>query len=154
MAPWIKDSILPFLPSLLTILGWWIVGRRDGIGKKKEAHNRRVNLAIEQSQKIYESAKKFYLLSGSAPEASALEDMLNCDFRRLSTILGLVNKSLISENQKQSIGNSFIEYKKVVTGGQFGTRSRNAYPLNHLLFVEIDNTYNDFFLELEKIMQI
>ncbi|RSN83394.1 hypothetical protein EA770_07310 [Acinetobacter baumannii] len=154
MSPWIKEYILPFLPSLLTILGWWIVGRRDGIGKRKEAHNRRVTLAIEQSQKIYECAKKFYILSGSDSEASALEDMINCDFRRLSTILALVNKSLLSDKQIQSIGNSFIDYKKVVTGGQFGTKSRNAYSLNHQLFVDIDNTYNDFFLELEKIMQI
>lgn len=154
MAPWLKEYILPFLPSLLTILGWWIVGRRDGISKKKETHNRRVNLAIDQSQKIYESAKKFYVLSGSASEASALEDMLNCDFRRLSTIIGLVNKSLLSEHQKQSLGNSFIDYKKAVTGGQFGTKSRQAYPLNHQLFVDIDNAYNDFFLDLEKVMQI
>lgn len=149
MASIVKDVILPFLPSVLTIVGWWIVASRDSDSKKNAIHNRRVESASKLIDKILLDAKKFYSLPGSDPEAQAIGSLIVSDFKKLSAIVNLVIKEL-KGSEKLSISVAFIEYKKTVTGGGFGTISRLAISSSNQLYFDIDATHNDLYIELEK----
>lgn len=145
----IKDVILPFLPSALTIIGWWIVASRDSISKKNAIHNKRVEAASKLIDKILLDAKKFYSLPGLDTEAQGIGSLLTSDFKKLSSIIILITKEL-SDAEKQSLSLAFIEYKKMVTGGKFGTVSRPVISTSNQLYFDIDATYNDLYIELEK----
>lgn len=149
MASIVKDLILPFLPSALTIIGWWIVASRDSSSKKNAIHNKRVEAASKLIDKILLDAKKFYSLPGSDVEAQGMGSLLTSDFKKLSSIVTLITNEL-GDAEKQSLAVAFIEYKKMVTGGQFGTVSRTALTTSNQLYFDIDATYNDLYIELEK----
>lgn len=149
MASIVKDVILPFLPSFLTIVGWWIVASRDSDSKKNAIHNRRVESASKLIDKILLDAKKFYSLPGSDLEAQAIGSLIVSDFKKLSAIVNLVIKEL-KGSEKLSISVAFIEYKKTVTGGRFETISRLAINSSNQLYFDIDATHNDLYIELEK----
>ncbi|MCK4088388.1 hypothetical protein HCY58_15220 [Acinetobacter radioresistens] len=149
MANIVKDVILPFLPSILTIIGWWIVASRDGNSKKNAIHNRRVESASKLIDKILMDAKKFYSLVGSDPEARVISSLIVSDFKKLSAIVNLIIKELKAA-EKQSLSVAFIEYKKMVTGGEFETISRSAVGSSNQFYLDIDATHNDLYIELEK----
>ncbi|WP_287966903.1 hypothetical protein [Acinetobacter sp.] len=145
----IKDVILPFLPSALTIIGWWIVASRDSSSKKNAIHNKRVEAASKLIDKILLDAKKFYSLPGTDAEAKGIRSLLISDFKKLSSIIILITKEL-NEVEKQSLSVAFIEYKKMITGGEFETVSRPLISTSNQLYFDIDATYNDLYIELEK----
>lgn len=149
----IKDVILPFTPSALTIIGWWIVANRDSTSKKNTIHNRRVESASKLIDKILLDAKKFYLLPGSDLEAQGMSSLITSDFKKLSSIINLVSKEL-SDPEKQSLAVAFIDFKKTVTGGTFGTISRPVITTTNQLYFDIDTIYNDLYIELEKVYLI
>lgn len=153
MADIIKDLILPFLPSALTIVGWWIVANRDSNSKKNAIHNKRVEAASKLIDKILLDAKKFYSLLGSDVEAQGMSSLITSDFKKLSSIINLVSKEL-SDPEKQSLAVAFIDFKRTVTGGAFGTISRPVITASNQLNFDIDTTYNDLYIELEKVFLI
>lgn len=153
MKGFLKDIILPFLPSLLTIVGWWIVANRDSDAKKNANHNRRVEVAIKLIDKILLDAKNFYSLSGSDKEAQSIAFLLTSDFKKLSMIITLISKNC-GPKEKQALGKAFIEFKKIVTGGDFETKSRAAIPKSNQIYFDIDGLYNELYIELEKIILI
>lgn len=153
MPNFLKEIILPFLPSALTIIGWWIVGSRDNKSKKNAIHNKRVEAAINLINKILLDAKKFYSLSGTDQEAQGIRSIITSDFKKLSALV-----ILISENfelpQKTSLSMSFIDFKKIVTGGSFETLERNITSNSNQLYIDIDSLHNELFVELEKSYKI
>lgn len=153
MADIVKDVILPFLPSALTIVGWWIVAKRDSISKKNAIHNKRVESASKLIDKILLDAKKFYSLAGSDLEAQGMSSLIASDFKKLSSIVNLLSKEL-SDPEKQSLATTFLDFKRTVTGGAFGTLSRPIIASSNQLYVDIDSTYNDLYIELEKVYLI
>ena len=153
MASIVKDLILPFLPSALTILGWWVVANRDSSSKKNAIHNKRVESASKLIDKILLDAKKFYSLPGSDSEAQGMSSLLTSDFKKLSSTINLISNEL-SDPEKQSLATAFIDYKRTVTGGQFGTISRPIITSSNQLYFDLDATYNDLYIELEKVFLI
>lgn len=149
MSSIVKDVILPLLPSTLTIIGWWIVGTRDSNSKKNAIHNKRVEAAIELIDKILLDAKLFYSQSGSALEAKNMRSSIISNFKKLSSIINLLLPEL-SATDKHSLAAAFIEYKKLVTGGEFETLSRSAIPSSNQFYSDIDSSYNELYIELEK----
>ncbi|MCF0265462.1 hypothetical protein KW868_13480 [Acinetobacter guillouiae] len=145
----VKDLILPFLPSALTIIGWWIVASRDINSKKNAIHNKRVEAASKLIDEILLDAKKFYSLSGSDVEAKGISSLIKSDFRKLSSIVKLISNE-IGEVEKISLATTFIEYKKSITGGEFETVSRIPISSTNQLYFDIDAAYNDLYIELEK----
>lgn len=145
----IKDIILPLLPSALTMMGWWIVASRDGNSKKNLIHNKRVESASKLMDKILLDAKKFYSLSGSDIEAQTMSHLIASDFKKLSTMVTLISKEL-REKERLSLAIEFIEYKKTITGGQFGTISRISIASSNQLYIDIDTAYDSLYMELEK----
>ena len=55
-----KTYFLPLLPSLLTILGWYIVYKRDNTSKANTIHNKRIEAAQKTIDEIAASAKTYY----------------------------------------------------------------------------------------------
>ncbi|WP_047428662.1 hypothetical protein [Acinetobacter sp. neg1] len=153
MKNFVKDIILPLLPSALTIIGWWIVGTRDNNSKKNAIHNKRVEAATELIDKILDDAKSFYLQSGSTPAAQSTRSLIISNFKKLSSIINLLLKEL-NPSDKNSLSSTFIEYKKIVTGGEFETPSRNAVASSNQFYSDIDSFYNELYIELEKTYKI
>ncbi len=149
MDPIVKELILPFLPSVLTIIGWWIVYSRDNTSKKNAIHNKRVEAALKLIDKILDDAKRAYSLSGSENETENIEALLMSNFKKLSTIIQLIMKEY-SGAEKQSLGTAFLDYKKIITGGQFGSKTRLPISSSNQLYVSFDTIYNDLYIELEK----
>jgi len=149
----VKDIILPLLPSTLTIIGWWIVGARDNNSKKNAIHNKRVEVATDLIDKILQDAKSFYLQSGNTSEALSARPLIISHFKKLSSIINLLSKELNAQD-KLSLASSFIDYKKIVTGGEFETPSRNAVPSSNQFYSDIDSSYNELYIELEKTYKV
>lgn len=153
MANIVKDIILPLLPSALTIIGWWIVGSRDSNSKKNAIHNKRVEAATDLIDKILLDSKKFYLLAGDDLEAQSMRSLIISDFKKLSSIINLLSNQLAT-NDKQSLAVAFIEYKKIVTGGEFETLSRKAISNSNQFYADIDSFYNELYIGLEKTQKV
>lgn len=145
----VKDIILPLLPSALTIIGWWIVGARDSNSKKNAIHNKRVEAATELIDKILLDAKIFYSQSGSTIETKSMRSSIISNFKKLSSIVNLLSNEL-GATDKHSLASAFIEYKKIVTGGEFETLSRGAISSSNQFYSDIDSLYNELYIELEK----
>ncbi len=145
----IKDLILPFLPSVLTIIGWWIVGSRDSNSKKNVIHNKRVEAAAKLIDKILLDAKKFYSLPGADIEAQGMSSLITSDFKKLSSIINLISQKL-EATEKHSLALAFIDFKKDITGGTFGTLSRTPISPSNQLYFDIDASYNELYIELEE----
>lgn len=149
----VKDIILPLMPSALTIIGWWIVGTRDNKTKKNTIHNKRVEAAIALIDKILQDAKGFYLQPGSTPEAQSKRPLIISNFKKLSSIINLLSKEL-NNPDKHSLANTFIDYKKIVTGGEFETSSRIAISNTNQFYSDLDSFYNELYIELEKTYKV
>lgn len=145
----VKDIILPLLPSALTIIGWWIVGARDSNSKKNAIHNKRVETATELIDKILLDAKFFYSQLGGAVEATSMRSSIISNFKKLSSIINLLSHEL-EASDKHSLASTFIEFKKIVTGGEFETLSRSAISSSNQFYSDIDSFYNELYIELEK----
>lgn len=150
MKEFIKDIILPFLPSLLTILGWWIVGKRDNKSKKHGIHNKRVEVAIEVSEKILVNVKDFYNIDGRNIDAERSRSVIKSDFKKLSSIITLLAEDM-EYTSKTGLFTDFLSYKKVATGGEFESKSRSIYDLSSQFFADLDGTHNDFYIHLQRI---
>ncbi|KHF78412.1 hypothetical protein PJ15_1470 [Acinetobacter sp. neg1] len=60
----------------------------------------------------------------------------------------------LNPSDKNSLSSTFIEYKKIVTGGEFETPSRNAVASSNQFYSDIDSFYNELYIELEKTYKI
>ena len=149
-----KTYSLPLLPSLLTILGWYIVYKRDNTSKANTIHNKRIEAAQKTIDEIAASAKTYYSYSGSDEEAKKLEPILTTSLQKLGVYISLVSDQLKDDGQKRDLEINFIEFRKIISGGNFGTLSRQKIGVDNQLYNDINMISNDLFLSLEKNLKI
>jgi hypothetical protein len=146
-----KDFLLPLLPSLLTILGWFLVFRRENRVKDNEIHNRRISLASNLVGEIVSNAKKYYVQSGSDSEAPFMEQSIKSDLKKLSGLINLINMGCKKHSNNITI--FFIDFRRAISGGEFEISSRLPYTASHPKFNQIHIAENELFIELEKLNQ-
>lgn len=149
-----KTYFLPLLPSLLTILGWYIVYKRDNISKANNIHNKRIESAQKTIDDIAASAKTYYSYPGNDQEAKKLEPIITTSLQKLGVFISLISNQLKDEGQRQDLQTNFIEFRKIISGGNFGTSSRNKIGPDNQLYNDINMISNDLFLSLEKNLKI
>lgn len=149
-----KTYILPLLPSLLTILGWYIVYKTNNASRANTIHNKRIELAQKTIDEIAASAKTYYSYSGNDDEARKLQPIITTGLQKLSAFISLVSDQLKDEEQKYDLQINFIAFRKIISGGKFGTISRNKFGPDNQIYSDINLTSINLFLSLERNLKI
>ena len=67
----------------------------------------------------------------------------------LKNFMQLISQKL-EATEKHSLALAFIDFKKDITGGTFGTLSRTPISPSNQLYFDIDASYNELYIELEE----
>ncbi|WP_315368769.1 hypothetical protein [Kingella oralis] len=128
---WFYQFVLPLLPTLLTIIGWWIVGNRETNKRKNDRFHHRIDAAIQISQELKDMAIEYYSKDEAACKELGREIVFA--FKKLSDLCNKIE-------QGGNIQKHFNNFKITVTGGNFQSNSRHAlsFENNHFLVIRDD----------------
>lgn len=123
---WFYLYVLPLLPTVLTIIGWWIVHQREQNKRQTDRFHNRIDAAIELSNEVKSLAIVYY----SKPENEIPEQDQEIVFT-LKKLADLCNKIAHNHDKLQK---AFNDFKIEVTGGDFQSKKRGVLPTYHQKF--------------------
>ncbi|ATO18298.1 hypothetical protein BS636_00710 [Acinetobacter sp. LoGeW2-3] len=159
----IKDFILPLVPSLITIIGWYVIANlerskiRDNRQevkelKAKDLFERRLFQILEKIDDLHLLSKEYYKHSGSDPFVLEYDHVIPIKFKQLNH---LINRAFCPESVSSLtpvLTKAYIDFKRVITGGDFASKRREVYKLDHSKYSDISKYYMNLYLEIEKFL--
>lgn len=139
---WLSQFVLPLMPTVLTIIGWVIVGKREENKRKTDRFHARIDAAIELSQELKKLAIRYY----QEDESLSVELGQEIVFTQ-KKLSDLCNKL----EQGGEIQNRFNELKIEITGGNFQSKQRQRLEPNHQKFLMIRNKAFDLRKSLDDL---
>lgn len=134
----IKNFILPFMPTVLTIAGWLIVFWREKKKSINDRRNKRIDSAIEMVSYLEQKGREYYQLPVN--KGKDLELDIKFTFRKLSMSCSKISPSLDP---------TVNDLKKSITGGNFESHSRKILDKDHKLLYEIQQNAEYLFQKLD-----
>lgn len=136
---WFYEWILPLSPTILTIIGWWVIGKREQDKRKNDRFHQRIDTAILLIAEIKKLAIEYYGKNGS--ECTEIGQEIVFKFKKLSYLCGKISQDSV-------IQNCFLAFKIEISGGDFQNYHRSALPNKHQKFLDI----RDKAFELRKML--
>ena len=168
----VKDIILPLIPSILTIVGWLIVSKQQETARAEqqrlvnedraeqqrlvnEDRNRadkteRISNILNQITDIKELSFTYYQLDANDTNAIELGLIIPARIQQLNHF---INRACC-QNQvlPEPIRKKFIKFRRALTGGTFGSVQRISLPITDNLYQKIIRAELDLYIELEKLL--
>ena len=168
----VKDIILPLIPSILTIVGWLIVSKQQETARAEqqrlvnedraeqqrlvnEDRNRadkteRISNILNQITDIKELSFTYYQLDANDTNAIELGLIIPARIQQLNHF---INRACC-QNQvlPEPIRKKFIKFRRALTGGTFGSAQRISLPITDNLYQKIIRAELDLYIELEKLL--
>jgi len=168
----VKDIILPLVPSILTIVGWLIVSKQQETARAEqqrlvnedraeqqrlvnEDRNRadkteRISNILNQITDIKELSFTYYQLDANDTNAIELGLIIPARIQQLNHF---INRACC-QNQvlPEPIRKKFIKFRRTLTGGTFGSAQRISLPITDNLYQKIIRAELDLYIELEKLL--
>ena len=168
----VKDIILPLIPSILTIVGWLIVSKQQETARAEqqrlvnedraeqqrlvnEDRNRadkteRISNILNQITDIKELSFTYYQLDANDTNAIELGLIIPARIQQLNHF---INRACC-QNQvlPEPIRKKFIKFRRTLTGGTFGSAQRISLPITDNLYQKIIRAELDLYIELEKLL--
>ncbi|MBJ8442218.1 hypothetical protein [Acinetobacter junii] len=158
---YIKDYLLPLIPSFLTIAGWVILSKQEKTARNeqkalmeseicKKNKEDRINKILININEIKNLAFDYYQLSGSTEDAVELSLLIQARIQQLNHFItrGCSEANTLAP----SIVKKFNKFRRVLTGGDFGSRVRPNINLTDPLYTKIVKAELDLYLEIEKLL--
>ena len=168
----VKDIVLPLVPSILTIVGWLIVSKQQETARAEqqrlvnedraeqqrlvnEDRNRadkteRISSILNQITDIKELSFTYYQLDANDTNAIELGLIIPARIQQLNHF---INRACC-QNQvlPEPIRKKFIKFRRTLTGGTFGSVQRISLPITDNLYQKIIRAELDLYIELEKLL--
>ena len=168
----VKDIILPLIPSILTIVGWLIVSKQQETARAEqqrlvnedraeqqrlvnEDRNRadkteRISNILNQITDIKELSFTYYQLDANDTNAIELGLIIPARIQQLNHF---INRACC-QNQvlPEPIRKKFIKFRRALTGGTFGSVQRISLPITDNLYQKIIRAELDLYIEVEKLL--
>ena len=168
----VKDIVLPLVPSILTIVGWLIVSKQQETARAEqqrlanedraeqqrlvnEDRNRadkteRISSILNQITDIKELSFTYYQLDANDTNAIELGLIIPARIQQLNHF---INRACC-QNQvlPEPIRKKFIKFRRTLTGGTFGSAQRISLPITDNLYQKIIRAELDLYIELEKLL--
>jgi hypothetical protein len=168
----VKDIVLPLVPSILTIVGWLIVSKQQETARAEqqrlvnedraeqqrlvnEDRNRadkteRISSILNQITDIKELSFTYYQLDANDTNAIELGLIIPARIQQLNHF---INRACC-QNQvlPEPIRKKFIKFRRALTGGTFGSVQRISLPITDNLYQKIIRAELDLYIELEKLL--
>ena len=168
----VKDIVLPLVPSILTIVGWLIVSKQQETARAEqqrlvnedraeqqrlvnEDRNRadkteRISSILNQITDIKELSFTYYQLDANDTNAIELGLIIPARIQQLNHF---INRACC-QNQvlPEPIRKKFIKFRRALTGGTFGSVQRISLPITDNLYQKIIRAELDLYIEVEKLL--
>ena len=168
----VKDIVLPLVPSILTIVGWLIVSKQQETARAEqqrlvnedraeqqrlvnEDRNRadkteRISSILNQITDIKELSFTYYQLDANDTNAIELGLIIPARIQQLNHF---INRACC-QNQvlPEPIRKKFIKFRRTLTGGTFGSVQRISLPITDNLYQKIIRAELDLYIEVEKLL--
>jgi hypothetical protein len=157
----VKDILLPLIPSVLTILGWIIVSKQEKKARVEQKQllnedidrankKERISSILSQITDIKQLSFNYYQLNATDPDAIELGLIIPARIQQLNHF---INRACC-QNQvlSQPISKKFIKFRRALTGGTFGSGQRVSLPITDNLYQKIIRAELDLYIEIEKLL--
>ncbi|MCU4494948.1 hypothetical protein KTI63_21140 [Acinetobacter guillouiae] len=158
---YIKDYLLPLIPSILTIAGWIILSNQEKAARNEQKtlleqeiadRNKedRIKKILLNINEIKDLSFNYYQLNGSIEAALELNLLIQARIQQLNHFIA--RGCCESNSIPPQIIKKFNKFRRVLTGGLFGSRVRPAINLSDPLYSKIIRAELDLYLEIEKLL--
>ena len=120
---WFYFYIMPLMPTVLTIAGWFFIVRREKSKRRLERKDRRIDAALTLLGKIVTDALHYYTVDDAD---HALANTIKHNLKWLAKLCARINGNL-----------KITELRTVTTGGDFQSKKRMLLKPDHEKFIQI-----------------
>lgn len=120
---WFYFYIMPLMPTVLTIAGWFFIVRREKSKRRLERKDRRIDAALTLLEKIETDALHYYTVDDAD---HALANTIKHNLKWLAKLCARINGNL-----------KITELRTVTTGGDFQSKKRMLLKPDHEKFIQI-----------------
>ena len=119
-----------FVSWILVILGWYLVSEDQKKSQKRTETRALYDKAIEICFDVEKAAYEYYTLNNNDPLVARKSVEIKRDISRIAKIVN--NKRETVQNPK--LNNAIIEFRKIITGGEFDKKGRSPWPCDDVRF--------------------
>lgn len=158
---YIKDYLLPIIPSILTIAGWIVLSKQEKTARREQkelleqeiANKRqedRIQKILININEIKDLCFEYYQLPGSNESAVELHLLIQARIQQLNHFIsrGCCDSNVVPAQ----IIKKFNKFRRALTGDQFGSRVRPTINLTNPLYTKIVKAELELYLEIEKLL--
>ena len=120
---WFYFYIMPLMPTVLTIAGWFFINHREKSKRRLERKDRRIDAALTLLEKIEVDALRYYAVNDAD---NVLANAIKHNLKWLAKLCARINGNL-----------KVTELRTVTTGGDFQSRNRLPLDPDHVKFIQI-----------------
>lgn len=113
------SSYLPFLPAIITIIGWYVVAKQTEWRELRKEIREHLGDLRESGASVIALATRYWL-GGDAPDAPAAAIELKAEVARLARISATLNLSGLAIETAELVA----DVREAATGGSFETKNR------------------------------
>ncbi|OHR44967.1 hypothetical protein HMPREF2753_09150 [Neisseria sp. HMSC071C03] len=132
---WFYFYIIPLMPTVLTIAGWFFIDCREKSKRRLERKDRRIDAALTLLEKIEADALRYYAVDDAD---NVLANAIKHNLKWLAKLCARINSNL-----------KVTELRTVTTGGDFESKKRMLLKPGHNKFTQISNAVFKLRDELE-----
>ncbi len=132
---WFYFYIIPLMPTVLTIAGWFFIDCREKSKRRLERKDRRIDAALTLLEKIEADALLYYAVDDAD---NVLANAIKHNLKWLAKLCARINSNL-----------KVTELRTVTTGGDFESKKRMLLKPGHNKFTQIRNVVFKLRDELE-----
>lgn len=126
------EYVTPYLPVIITILGWWIVSRQNDRRERRKEVRELVKQAEQRVDAVLSLAMEFYALPGKDPRCAELAAKIRYNLGTLDPL----RQRLDANGLKCDAVSEIIAFKQSITGGEFESQARKKLAQNSHFLVE------------------
>nr|DAN55206.1 MAG TPA: hypothetical protein [Bacteriophage sp.] len=132
---WFYFYIIPLMPTLLTIAGWYLVSRREKSKRFLDRKDRRIDAALILLEKVETDALHYYTVDDAD---NILANAIKHNLKQLAKLCVRIDSKL-----------NIADLRDVTTGGDFQSKQRTLLKPGHERLIQISNAVFIFRDELE-----
>lgn len=136
----------PYLPLVLTIIGWWVVSRQNDRRERRKEIRELIKQVEQRVDIIIATTTEYYVLDGKDPKCAELATKIRYNISALDPLRKRINAAGL---ECDTVG-EIILFKQSVTGGQFETASRKKLLSGHASMSESATAGFDLVDKFEK----
>lgn len=126
------DSLTPYLPLALTMIGWIIVSRQHDRRERRKEIRDLIKLIETWVDDVLKSATEYYALDGDDPKCQGIAFKMRYGINGIDPL----QKRLRSAGLDIKISDELMTFRQAVTGGSFESSVRKKNDANGSIIAE------------------